>query len=133
LCVIGGAAAVAISSFFCLAADKPAGGKKKILFIRSHLVFDTAWLLDRSPAEPAFAEKMLKDFAGKAGYQVDVTQDPQDVRELKKYDALVLYTTGNPLIDRGALLKWLRDGGALIAFIPPRTRTTMPQRRGADG
>lgn len=111
-----GAAAVALSSLYCLAAEKPAEGKKKILFYSQSFGFRHSVVVRPKTGELAFAEKMLKEIGEKAGYQVDVTQDFNDMNNLKGYDAVVLYTTGNPLINRDGFMKWVRDGGAVIGI-----------------
>jgi uncharacterized protein len=111
-----GAAVIAVSSLYCLAADKPAGGKKKILFYSQSFGFRHSVVARPLSGEQAFAEKMLKEICEPAGYEISVTQDFNDLRNLNRYDAIVLYTTGNPLIDRGAFLEWIRKGGAVIGI-----------------
>ncbi len=117
MCAVSmGAAAVALSSLYCLAADKPAEGKKKILFYSQSFGFRHSVVARPKSGELSHAEKILKDIGEKAGYQIDVTQDFNDMKGLKDYDAVVIYTTGNPLIDRADFLKWLRNGGAVIGI-----------------
>lgn len=111
-----GAAAVALGSLYCLAADKPAESKKKLLFYSQSLGFRHSVVVRPVTGELAYAEKMLKEIAGKGGYEVMVTQDPKDLDNLKDYAGVVLYTTGNPMINRDNLLKFVRDGGALIGI-----------------
>src|SRR5262249_50843730 len=67
----------------------------------------------------AFAEKMMKEFCDKAGYEVSFSQDPHDLdspEAFKHYDAIVFYTTGNPPINRKAFVEWLRSGKAFIGI-----------------
>ncbi len=112
-------AVVAIGSVCCVAADKPAEGKKKLLFYSQSCGFRHSVVARPLTGEPAFAEKMLKQIAGQAGYEVYVSQDSNDLNDLKRFDAIILYTTGNPLYrpnQRQAFLKWLRNGGALIGI-----------------
>ena len=100
-------------------AGKPDGGKKKLLFYSQSCGFRHSVVVRPLTGEPAYAEKMLKEIAGKAGYEVDLSQDYNDLKgggALKKYDAVVFYTTGNPPINREALMKFVRDGGAFIGI-----------------
>ncbi len=113
---------VALSSLYCLAAEKAEGktdGKKKILFYSESFGFPHSVVRRPLSGEMCHAEKMLKEIGEKAGYEIEVTQtfkDLEKVGQFKDYDAIVLYTTGNPLISREGLLKWLRSGGALIGI-----------------
>ncbi|HOB74652.1 MAG TPA: ThuA domain-containing protein [Phycisphaerae bacterium] len=100
-------------------ADKPQDGKKRILFYSQSCGFRHSVVVRPVTGELAYAEKMLKEIAGQAGYEVDVTQDFHDLKSdnvYKKYDAVVFYTTGNPPINRNALMKFIRDGGAFIGI-----------------
>jgi len=110
---------VAASALFCLAADKPADGKKKLLFYSQSFGFRHSVVTRPKSGELSHAEKVLKEIGEKAGYQVDVTQDFRDLeneKQLQEYAGIVIYTTGNPLVNRDALLKYLRNGGALIGI-----------------
>lgn len=114
-----GAAAVALSSLYCLAAEKPADGKKKLLFYSQSFGFRHSVVNRPKSGELAHAEKVLKEIGEKAGYQVDLTQDFKDLEnenQLKEYAGIVIYTTGNPLVNRDALMKYVRNGGALIGI-----------------
>lgn len=114
-----GAAIVALTAAFSLAAEKPADGKKKLLFYSQSFGFRHSVVTRPLSGELSHAEKVLKEIGAKAGYEVDVTQDCHDMRDLKRlkqYDGIVLYTTGNPLINRDALMQYLREGGALIGI-----------------
>jgi type 1 glutamine amidotransferase len=100
-------------------ADQPRDGKKRILFYSQSFGFRHSVVVRPVTGELAYAEKMLKEIAGKAGYEVDVTQDFHELKgrdAYKKYDAVVFYTTGNPPINRDALMKFIRDGGAFIGI-----------------
>jgi hypothetical protein len=113
-----GVAAVAMTSLVCLAADNKPEGKKKILFYSASFGFRHSVVTRPLTGEMAYAEKILKEVGEKAGYEVFVTQDFNDL-EFAKYDAIVLYTTGSPLFTgpkREGFLKWLRKGGALIGI-----------------
>lgn len=109
---------VAVSGSIYGLADKPQG-KKKILFFSPSFGFRHSVVQRPTTGELAHAERVLKEFAGKAGYEVHVSQDCNDLNNpdaYKQYAAIVLYTTGNPPIHRDGLLKYLRDGGALIGI-----------------
>jgi uncharacterized protein len=114
-----GALVLALGSLYCLAADKPADGKKKLLFYSQSFGFRHSVVVRPKSGELSHAEKVLKEIGEKAGYQIHFTQDFHDMRDekqLKEYDGIILYTTGSPLINRDALLNYLRDGGALIGI-----------------
>ena len=115
-----GVTAALIGSLAAVAADKPAAAKgKKILFYSQSFGFRHPVVARPVSGELSHAEKMLKEIAGKAGYEVAVTQDFNDLRDekaLAQYDAIVLYTTGNPMINRDALMKFVRGGKAIIGI-----------------
>lgn len=114
--IIALVAGVLTTSGFCLAAEP---GGKKILFFSPSLGFRHSVVARPTTGELSHAEKVLKEFAGAAGYQVDVSQDCKDLENdgaFKKYDVIIFYTTGNPLISREAFLKWLRAGGAFVGI-----------------
>lgn len=114
-----GAALVALGSLYCLAAEKPADGKKKLLFYSQSFGFRHSVVVRPKSGGLSHAEKVLEEIGQKAGYRVEFTQDFHDLqseKQLKQYDGIVLYTTGNPLINREALLKFVRDGGGLIGI-----------------
>jgi type 1 glutamine amidotransferase len=69
--------------------------------------------------ELSHAEKIFKEFATKAGFEVSVSQDFNDLKgekEYQRFDAIVFYTSGNPPLHRDGLLKYVREGGALIGI-----------------
>jgi type 1 glutamine amidotransferase len=112
------AAGVSLTSLLCM-AEKPASGKKKILVYSQSFGFRHSVVRRPLSGELSHAEKILKDILTDAGYEVYLTQDFNDLKgkdDAKKYDAIILYTTGNPLINREGLLQWLRDGGALMGI-----------------
>lgn len=119
-----GAAVIAASALCCLGAKKTdvrskANGKKTILFYSESFGFPHSVVRRPLSGELSHAEKVLKEMGEKAGYEVFVTQTFKDLEkdaQFKDFDAIVLYTTGNPLINREALLNWLREGGALIGI-----------------
>ncbi|GMV98125.1 MAG: hypothetical protein AMXMBFR83_24770 [Phycisphaerae bacterium] len=115
-----GVAAAVGSSIFGL-ADAPAGGKKKILFYSASFGFRHSCVARPTDGGLSHAEKVLKEFAGKAGYEVHVSQDFNDLNsagKLKPYAAVIFYTTGNPPLDREALMGYIRGGGAFIGIHP---------------
>ncbi len=109
LAVIGG-------TMVSLAADKP-DGKKKLLMFSPSFGFRHSCVTRPLTGELSHAEKVLKDVAGKAGYDVYFSQDFNDLKgdgQFKQFDAILLYTTQSPSINRDAMTKWLQAGGALI-------------------
>jgi type 1 glutamine amidotransferase len=118
---IGLAAAVAVASLCGLAAgaDQAPGAKKKILFFSPSFGFRHSVVTRPMTGQLSYAEKMLKEMAGRSGYEVYFSQDFHDLDNpgaYKQFDAIVFYTTGNPPINREGLLKYVRDGGALIGI-----------------
>jgi len=111
-----------------LAADQPAAAeaakpaKKKILMYSFSQGFRHSCVTRPLTGEASFAEKALKEFGEKAGYEILVSQDANDINHIsnwKHYDAVIFYTTGIPLyraIQREGMLEWLRNGGALIGI-----------------
>ena len=111
-CLVG----IVAGSLICLAAGS-GGGKKKILFYSQSSGYRHAVVARPLTGEISHAEKVFKEIATKAGYDVYLSQDYHDLDnegKIKKFDAIVLYTTLSPRINRDALLKWVRDGGTLI-------------------
>lgn len=98
-------------------ADPPAGGKKKILMYSQSFGFRHSCVTRPLTGELSHAEKEFKKFAAAAGYEVFVSQDFNDIRDLRsmeRFDAILMYTTGEPPINKDDLLKWLSSGKALI-------------------
>ena len=104
-------------ALLCL-AEGPKADKKKILFYSQSFGFRHSVVARPLTGELSHAEKIFKEVATKAGYEVFLSQDHNDLKgdQFKKYDAIVFYTSGNPLINRENLMKWLKDGGALIGI-----------------
>jgi len=104
-------------SLICL-AQATGAGKKKVLFYSQSFGFRHSVVTRPLTGELSHAEKILKDIATKAGYQVFLSQDHNDLKgdEFKNYDAIVFYTSGNPPINRENLVKWVRGGGAFIGI-----------------
>ncbi|MHC4443151.1 MAG: ThuA domain-containing protein [Planctomycetota bacterium] len=102
------------------AADQQTGQKKKILFYSQSCEYRHAVVARPLTGELSFTEKVFKDFATKAGYQVDLSQDYNDLKgdQFKQYDAIVFYTSGDPPINKKGLMKWIGDGGAFVAIHP---------------
>ncbi|MHC4443152.1 MAG: ThuA domain-containing protein [Planctomycetota bacterium] len=122
LLLITGAAVIAGGVMFTM-ADNPAGEKKKkVLFYSQSFGFPHPVVKRPLTGELSFAEKIIKEIIPKAGYQLFISQDHNDLKngppkcQFNKYDAIIFYTSGNPLINRECLIKWLRNGGALIGI-----------------
>jgi type 1 glutamine amidotransferase len=110
-----------------LAADDT---KKKILFFTRSAGFPHPVVTRKKPDELAYAEKVLTDFAGKAGYEVTCSKDGTlfTPEKLAEFDALAFYTTGDetttgpdktpPMSKEGkeALLKFIESGKGFIGF-----------------
>jgi len=114
--VIGATVALLAAAFFC-SAENPASGKKKILFYSESFGFRHSVVNRPLSGEMAHAERVFKDIAEKAGYEVHFSQsfhDLRDKKQLDNYDAIMFYTSGTPPINRNALLDWLKGGKALI-------------------
>ncbi len=115
---LAAASCVAAGCLYCLAQDAgPA--RKKILFYSQSFGFRHSVVARPLTGELAHAEKCLREMARKAGYEIHFTQDFNDLRgddAFKAYDAVIFYTTGNPPINRQALMKWITDGGAFIGI-----------------
>lgn len=110
-------AAVAGSTLFCFADSKDK--KKKVLFFSPSFGFRHSVVRRPMTGELSHAEKHFKQFASKAGFDVSVSQDHNDLRgdgDFKRFDAIVFYTSGNPPLNKEALLKYVREGGALIGI-----------------
>jgi uncharacterized protein len=128
-------AALAVAASFCAAEEKDAG-KKKILFFSPSFGFRHSVVTRPTTGELSYAEKEFKKFADKAGYEVFFSQDCHDLeneKQFKQYDAILLYTTGNPIINRDAFLKYVRDGGAIIGIHTATDSFRMDTPYGRDG
>lgn len=91
--------------------------KKKILMYSASFGFRHSCVTRPLDGGLSHAEEEFKTFASQAGYEVFFTQDHNELKndgQLKRFDAIVFYTTGSPPINRDAFLKWLREGGAFI-------------------
>jgi uncharacterized protein len=104
-------------SLVCLAQNE-GGKKKKILFYSQSFGFRHSVVQRPLTGEMAHAEKIFKEIATKAGYEVFISQDHNDLNgdQYKQYDAVVFYTSGNPPISRENLMKYVREGGAFIGI-----------------
>jgi type 1 glutamine amidotransferase len=116
--VVAGGAAIVAAGLICLAADaKPA--RKRILFYTESEGFRHSVVARPLTGEPAFAEKVLKEIATKAGYDIEFSQSYHDLvnaEQLERYDAIVMYTSGNPKFNQPAFFEWLRSGKALVGI-----------------
>jgi type 1 glutamine amidotransferase len=103
--------------------------KKRVLFFTRSAGFPHP-VVTRKGEELAYAEKVLGEFAGKAGYEVTVSKDGSlfTPEGLAKFDAIAFYTTGDetktgpdktppfPPEGKDALLKFVADGKGFIGF-----------------
>ena len=113
------AAGVAGSTLFCFAGDKDK--KKKVLFFSPSFGFRHSVVRRPMTGELSHADKIFKEFATKAGFEVSVSQDFNDLKgdgDFKRFDAIVFYTSGDPRLHRDGLLKYVRGGGALVGVHP---------------
>ncbi len=103
-------------SSICLAQEN--NKKKKILFYSQSFGFRHSVVQRPLTGEMAHAEKVFKEIATKAGYEVFFSQDFHDLDgdQYRQYDAIVFYTSGNPPINRENLMKFVRGGGAFIGI-----------------
>jgi len=111
-------AVVASSSLIGFAADKEAR-KKKVLFFSPSFGYRHSVVRRPLTGELSYAEKLFKEFATKAGFEVSLSQDYNDLRSLndfKRFDAVVFYTSGNPPFNKDALVKYVSEGGALVGI-----------------
>lgn len=112
----------AMTAVNCLAAEdaaKKETGKKKILFFSPSFGFRHSVVARPVTGELSHAEKVFKEFATKAGYEVSFSQDFHDLenpKQFEQYDAILIYSTGNPPINRNAFMNWLRNGGVIIGI-----------------
>lgn len=98
------------------ATDKP---KPKILFYSESDGFRHSVVVRPLTGELSHAEKIFKEIATRAGYDVYVSQSSHDLRsdqDFARFDAIVTYTSGNPKINREALFKYMRAGGAFVGI-----------------
>ncbi len=117
--VIAVAAAILLTASLFCSADKPKDGKKKVLFYSESAGFRHGPVVRPLTGEMAHAEKVFKEMATKAGYEVEFSQCYHDLVNKKcyeQYDAIVFYTSGNPNISRKDMLEWLKNGGAFIGI-----------------
>jgi len=77
------------------AADETAKNRKKILFFTKSSTFEHS-VVKRTQGAPAYAERLLQEFAGAAGFDVEATKDGTVFDgDLSKYDGFFFYTTGD--------------------------------------
>ncbi len=113
-----GTALLVTGVLYCLAAEQ-GGARKKILVYSESDGFRHSVVARPLSGELSFAEKILKDRLTKAGYEVYFSQSFHDLRsdkQFEQFDVLILYTTGDPKIERSALFNWLRSGKALVGI-----------------
>ena len=89
-----------LSSLLTSAAAAQESKRKKILFFTKSSGFEHD-VVKRKQDAPAFAERVLTEFAGAAGFDIEASKDGSLFDgDLSGYDAFFFYTTGN-LTDRG--------------------------------
>jgi type 1 glutamine amidotransferase len=117
IATIGGLAVIA-AALTCFGKDKNAA-KKRVLFFTQSAGHRHGVVRRPLTGEISHAEKIFKKIATKAGYEVSLSQDYHDLGKkdhFEKYDAIVTYTSGDPKIDRAALMEWVRAGGAFMGI-----------------
>jgi type 1 glutamine amidotransferase len=100
-----------------IACGEEGSGRKKILFFSPSCGYRHSTVTRPLSGELSHSEKIIKELGAKAGYEVAVSQDVNDLKsddDFKRFDAIIFYTTMNPEINRDAFLKWFRSGKALI-------------------
>jgi type 1 glutamine amidotransferase len=117
------AAAVAAGpgAFRKILADEP-GPRKRLLFFTKSSGFEHQ-VVKREDGQPAFAERVMQDFADQAGFDIEISKDGTLFDQpLDRFDAFFFYTTGDlttagtdgqpPMSQAGksALLKAIADG-----------------------
>jgi len=116
--VVGGAVVVA-AGLICLGVEDAKPAKKRILFYSESEDYRHSVVARPLTGELAFAEKELKEMATKAGYDVEFSQsyhDLADSKQFARYDAIVMYTSGNPKFNKQALFEFIRSGKALVGI-----------------
>lgn len=109
---------VAGSALYCL-ADQHEDKKPRVLFYSQSFGFRHSCVTRSLKGDIAHAEKVFREIAKKEGFEVDISQDFNDLKhdgQFEKYDAIVFYTTASPNISRGAFLKWLRSGKGYVGI-----------------
>ena len=83
-----------LASSQAFAEDKSAQ-RKKILFFTKSSTFEHS-VVKRQQGAPAYAERLLSEFAGPAGFDIQASKDGTVFDgDLSAYDAFFFYTTGN--------------------------------------
>lgn len=98
-------------------AQQAEGKKKKLLFFSPSFGFRHSTVTRPLSGEISHSEKVMKEIGAKAGYDVSLSQDFNDLKsdkDFERFDAIVFYTTQSPPINKDALFKWVRGGGAFI-------------------
>jgi type 1 glutamine amidotransferase len=103
-----------------LAAALPAQ-EKKLLFLTHSAGYVHDVVKRPAPGQLSLAEVELTAILKPRGFAVECTQDCAvlDAANLRKYDVVVFYTTGELPAPRGgaqALLEWVRAGGAFAGI-----------------
>lgn len=118
--IVAGLATVVIGIFLTSgsrAEGAPAGARKKILVYSESDGFRHSVVARPLDGSLSHAERIFKQILTQAGHEVFLSQSFHDLaseEQFNQYDAIILYTTGNPKINRKALFQWLRSGKALI-------------------
>lgn len=116
IATVGGLAVIA-AALACFGEDKKVA-KKRVLFFTQSDGFRHGVVARPLSGELSHAEKIFKQIAIEAGYEVSLSQDFHDFQEgnLKDYNVIVTYTSGNPKIDVKAMMEWVRAGGAFVGI-----------------
>lgn len=117
--VVVGVAAVALGfvAVSVIAEQASGGKKKKVLFFSPSFGFRHSTVARPLTGELSHSEKIMKELGAKNGWEVSVSQDYNDLKgdgDFKRFDAIVFYTTQSPPINKEALFKWVRGGGAFV-------------------
>jgi len=117
IATIGGLLVIA-AALTCFGEDKNVA-KKRILFFTQSDGYRHSVVRRPLTGEISHAERIFKKIATEAGYEVALSQDFHDLKnkgDLKNYDVIVTFTSGNPKIAKEALMEWVRAGGAFMGI-----------------
>ncbi len=94
-------------------AEKP----PRLLFYADPQRSDNTIIRRARPDVPSTAERHFVELS-KGTFEVTATQDPAETsrEKLKGYAAVVFFTALNPPADKGALVEWVREGGAFTGI-----------------
>lgn len=110
--------AVIAAALTCFGEDKTVA-KKRVMFFTQSDGFRHGVVARPLTGDLSHAEKVFKQIATEAGYEVSLSQDFHDLQRKEhftNYDVVVTYTSGDPKIDVKALMEWVRAGGAFVGI-----------------